>query len=154
MAFDVEKELKLFWLAGIIVLIFYGLWLFISYESYYATLGGRIYFSPVAGTFRNSVSNCAPYYESLGLAGSGVTPFQFVPPAGGLGSPPSGGAPFLPVHGGFADWYRYFQFARPTRPLSLPTVRRAVVPRQHNPVLPGSLAAASGYRSRFSWRFA
>ena len=46
---DVEKELKIFWIAAIIVLIFYGLWLFISYESYYVILGGRLYFAPVAG---------------------------------------------------------------------------------------------------------
>ena len=49
MAFDVEKELKIFWIAAIIVLIFYGLWLFISYESYNAIMDGGLYFSPVTG---------------------------------------------------------------------------------------------------------
>ena len=49
MAFDVEKELKIFWIAAIIVLIFYGLWLFISYESYNAIMDGGSYFSPVLG---------------------------------------------------------------------------------------------------------
>ncbi|MFX0186577.1 MAG: hypothetical protein ACFE8A_02455 [Candidatus Hodarchaeota archaeon] len=33
MALDVEKELKIFWIAGIIVLIIFGLWWFISPES-------------------------------------------------------------------------------------------------------------------------
>jgi len=33
MALDVEKELKIFWIAGIIVLIIFGLWYFISPES-------------------------------------------------------------------------------------------------------------------------
>ena len=49
MAFDVEKELKIFWIAAIIVLIFYGLWLFISYESYNAIMDAGSYFSPVLG---------------------------------------------------------------------------------------------------------
>ena len=47
MALDVEKELKIFWIAGIIVLLIYGLWFFISYESYYAILGVAPYFAPV-----------------------------------------------------------------------------------------------------------
>jgi len=47
MAFDVDKELKIVWIAGIIVLLIYGVWLFISYESYYAILGTRGYFAPV-----------------------------------------------------------------------------------------------------------
>ncbi|MFW9899328.1 MAG: hypothetical protein ACFFDO_08735, partial [Candidatus Thorarchaeota archaeon] len=33
MALDVEKELKIFWIAGTIVLIIFGLWYFISPES-------------------------------------------------------------------------------------------------------------------------
>ena len=49
MALDIEKEIKIFWIAGIIVLIFYGLWFFISYESYNAIMDVGIYFSPVAG---------------------------------------------------------------------------------------------------------
>lgn len=47
MALDVEKELKIFWIAGMIVLISYGLWFFISYESYHAVLGQAGYFDPV-----------------------------------------------------------------------------------------------------------
>ena len=47
MALDVDKELKIFWIAGIIVLIYYGLWLFISYESYFAIFGVAGYFAPV-----------------------------------------------------------------------------------------------------------
>ena len=49
MAFDVDKELKIFWILGIIVLLIYGLWFFISYESYYAILGTAGYFAPVTG---------------------------------------------------------------------------------------------------------
>ena len=33
MALDVEKEIKIFWLCGVIVLIIFGLWWFISPES-------------------------------------------------------------------------------------------------------------------------
>ncbi len=47
MALDVDKELKIFWIAGLIVLLIYGLWFFISYESYYAILGTAGYFAPV-----------------------------------------------------------------------------------------------------------
>ena len=47
MALDIEKELKIFWIAGMIVLLIYGLWFFISYESYYAILGVAPYFAPV-----------------------------------------------------------------------------------------------------------
>ncbi len=47
MALDVEKELKIFWIAGIIVLLIYGLWFFISYESYHAIFGVAAYFAPV-----------------------------------------------------------------------------------------------------------
>ncbi len=49
MAFDVEKELKIFWIAAIIVLIFYGAWLFISYETYNAIMDAGQNFSPVLG---------------------------------------------------------------------------------------------------------
>ena len=45
MAFDVEKELKLFWITGMIVLIVYGAWFLVAYESYYALFGGN--FAPV-----------------------------------------------------------------------------------------------------------
>ncbi len=41
MAFDVEKEIKIFWIVGVIVLLVYGAWLFISPESYYAVFGAR-----------------------------------------------------------------------------------------------------------------
>ena len=51
MALYVDKELKIFWIAGIIVLLIYGLWLFISYESYYAIMGTAPYFAPVTGRF-------------------------------------------------------------------------------------------------------
>jgi hypothetical protein len=44
---DIEKELKIYWILGIIVLLIYGLWFFISYESYYAISGGGAYFHPV-----------------------------------------------------------------------------------------------------------
>jgi len=47
MALDVDKELKIFWIAGLIVVLIYGLWFFISYESYYALLGTAGYFAPV-----------------------------------------------------------------------------------------------------------
>ncbi|MFX0186586.1 MAG: hypothetical protein ACFE8A_02500 [Candidatus Hodarchaeota archaeon] len=47
MALDVNKELKIFWIAGLIVLLVYGLWFFISYESYHALLGVAGYFAPV-----------------------------------------------------------------------------------------------------------
>ncbi|MFX0187625.1 MAG: hypothetical protein ACFE8A_07815 [Candidatus Hodarchaeota archaeon] len=47
MALDVEKELKIFWIAGMIVLIIYGLWFIISYETYHAVLGQAGYFDPV-----------------------------------------------------------------------------------------------------------
>ena len=36
MAFDVEKEIKIYWILGIIVVMVYGLWLFISPEAYAA----------------------------------------------------------------------------------------------------------------------
>ena len=48
MALDIEKEIKIYWIVGLIVLLIYGLWLFISAEFYYAIMGGGPYFSPVA----------------------------------------------------------------------------------------------------------
>ena len=47
MALDVDKELKIYVYIGLIVLLFYGLWLFIAYETYYAVFGGI--FAPGAG---------------------------------------------------------------------------------------------------------
>ena len=47
MALDIEKELKIYWILGMIVLITYGLWFFISYESYHVVLGQAGYFDPV-----------------------------------------------------------------------------------------------------------
>ncbi len=47
MAFDVEKEIKIFLISGVIVLLVYGVWLFISPESYRALLGSSRYFNPV-----------------------------------------------------------------------------------------------------------
>ena len=47
MALDVDKELKIVWIVGIIVILVYGLWFFISYESYHAMLGFEAYFAPV-----------------------------------------------------------------------------------------------------------
>jgi hypothetical protein len=49
MALDVEKELKVVWILGIIVLLVYGLWFFIAYESYHAMFGFAAYFAPVTG---------------------------------------------------------------------------------------------------------
>lgn len=49
MALDIEKELKIYWILGLIVVLIYGLWFFISYESYYALTGGGPYFHPVLG---------------------------------------------------------------------------------------------------------
>ena len=43
----VEKEIKLFWIACIIVLLFYGVWLFISPETYRLILGSGPFFDPV-----------------------------------------------------------------------------------------------------------
>ncbi|TFG24234.1 MAG: hypothetical protein EU529_05010 [Promethearchaeota archaeon] len=48
MAFDVEKEIKIWWITGIIVLLVYGVWLYISPESYRALLGSHRYFDPVS----------------------------------------------------------------------------------------------------------
>jgi len=44
MALDIEKELKTYIIIGLIVLLVYGLWLFISTESYYAMTGGGCHF--------------------------------------------------------------------------------------------------------------
>jgi hypothetical protein len=44
---DLEKVIKIYWIIGIIVLGLYGLWLFISPESYWAMTNSP-YFSPVA----------------------------------------------------------------------------------------------------------
>jgi hypothetical protein len=46
MALDIEKELKIYWIISIIRLL-EGLWIFISYESFYALMGST-YFSPIA----------------------------------------------------------------------------------------------------------
>ena len=48
MTLDVNKELKIYWILGLIVALIYGFWLFISPESYHAVTGGGPYFSPVS----------------------------------------------------------------------------------------------------------
>jgi len=48
---DVDKELKIYVYIGLIVLIIFGLWLFISAESYHAIMGGGPYFSPVTSRY-------------------------------------------------------------------------------------------------------
>jgi len=48
MASYFDKELKIYWIIGIIVGLIYGFWLFISPESYHAVTGGGPYFSPVS----------------------------------------------------------------------------------------------------------
>jgi len=55
MAFDVDKELKIYVYIGIIVLIIFGLWLFISAESYHAIMGGGPYFNPVTYRYLGGV---------------------------------------------------------------------------------------------------
>ena len=47
MALDVEKELKIWWLCGIIVLIIFGLWWFITPETL-AAMVNYPYYDPVA----------------------------------------------------------------------------------------------------------
>ena len=47
MALDVDKELKIYFIVGLIVLLIYGLWLFISAESWIA-VNNWPYFTPVA----------------------------------------------------------------------------------------------------------
>ena len=46
MALDVDKEIKIYFIIGLIVLLIYGLWLFISPESYVA-INNYPYFAPV-----------------------------------------------------------------------------------------------------------
>ena len=46
MALDVDKEIKIYWILGLIVLLIYGLWLFISPESYVVAVNWP-YFAPV-----------------------------------------------------------------------------------------------------------
>jgi len=48
MALDIEKEIKIYWILGMIVLIIYGLWLFISVESYVVVMNYP-YLDPIAG---------------------------------------------------------------------------------------------------------
>ena len=55
MALDVDKELKIYVYIGLIVLIVFGLWLFISAESYHAAMGGGPYFSPVTSRYLGGV---------------------------------------------------------------------------------------------------
>ena len=55
MALDIEKELKIYWYLGLIVLVVFGLWLFISAESYHAIMGGGPYFSPVTSRYLGGV---------------------------------------------------------------------------------------------------
>jgi len=55
MELDIDKELKIYWYLGLIVLIIFGLWLFISAESYHAIMGGGPYFSPVTSRYLGGV---------------------------------------------------------------------------------------------------
>lgn len=52
---DVDKELKIYVYIGLIVLIVFGLWLFISAESYHVAMGGGPYFSPVTSRYLGGV---------------------------------------------------------------------------------------------------
>ncbi|MFX0186580.1 MAG: hypothetical protein ACFE8A_02470 [Candidatus Hodarchaeota archaeon] len=54
MALDVKKELKINFILGFIVLIYYGLWLFISYESWVAVHNWPL-FDPAAGRYLGGV---------------------------------------------------------------------------------------------------
>ena len=54
MALDVEKELKINFILGFIVLIYYGLWIFISYESWVAVHNWPL-FDPVVGRYLGGV---------------------------------------------------------------------------------------------------
>jgi len=47
MGLDVNKELKIYWILGLIVAFIYGFWFFIFPGSYHALTGGGPYFSPV-----------------------------------------------------------------------------------------------------------
>ena len=51
---DIEQEIKIYWILGIIVLLIYGLWLFISPESY-AVATNWPYFAPSAGRIVGSL---------------------------------------------------------------------------------------------------
>jgi hypothetical protein len=46
LALDIEKEMKIYWILVIIRLL-EGLWIFITYESFYELMGSA-YFSPIA----------------------------------------------------------------------------------------------------------
>jgi len=48
MALDIEKELKIYWICGLIVLLIFGLWYFIAVESLTA-LFNYPYLAPVTG---------------------------------------------------------------------------------------------------------
>jgi hypothetical protein len=48
MALDIEKELKIWWLCGIIVMLIFGLWYFISVDTL-AALFNYPYLAPVTG---------------------------------------------------------------------------------------------------------
>jgi len=50
MALDIEKELKIYMILGFIVLVFYGVWLFISVESWIAVNNWPL-FGPVLGRY-------------------------------------------------------------------------------------------------------
>jgi len=50
MVLDIEKELKIYLIIGFIVLVFYGLWLFISPESWIAVNNWPL-FGPVFGRY-------------------------------------------------------------------------------------------------------
>jgi len=47
MALDIEKEIQIYWFCGLITLLIFGLWYFISAESMVAVTGWP-YFDPVA----------------------------------------------------------------------------------------------------------
>jgi hypothetical protein len=47
---DVQKEIKIFLIVGFLVLLFYGLWLFISYESF-AVMNAWPLFDPAIGRY-------------------------------------------------------------------------------------------------------
>ena len=50
MALDIEKEIKIYLILGFIVLVFYGLWFFISYESWVAVNNWPL-FDPAFGRY-------------------------------------------------------------------------------------------------------
>ena len=47
---DIEKEIKIYLILGFIVLVYYGLWLFISYESWVAVNNWPL-FDPAVGRY-------------------------------------------------------------------------------------------------------